>query len=83
MAPMKGMEMRIHKREYLTAGVIFLSVGLFGIFTDRWESLFVFFILGVAFLAIGLTRKPTPRPASPDSTGRAQPRARDPRGPAS
>ena len=68
MAPMKGMEMRIHKREYLITGVIFLSIGLFGIFTDRWESLFVFFILGVAFLVSGLARKPTPRPAGPGGT---------------
>jgi len=69
MAPMKGMEMRIHRREYLITGVIFLSVGLFGIFTDHWESLFVFFILGVVFLVIGLTRKPAPRPGGPDGTG--------------
>jgi uncharacterized membrane protein HdeD (DUF308 family) len=66
---MKGMEMRIHKREYLITGVIFLSIGLFGIFTDRWESLFVFFILGVVFLVSGLARKPTPRPASRGGTG--------------
>jgi uncharacterized membrane protein HdeD (DUF308 family) len=66
---MKGMEMRIHKREYLITGVIFLSIGLFGIFTDRWESLFVFFILGVVFLVSGFARKPTTRPASPGGRG--------------
>jgi uncharacterized protein (DUF58 family) len=54
--------MRIHRREYLIAGAVFLSIGLFGIFTDRWESLFVFFILGAAFLGTALTRK-TPNPS--------------------
>src|SRR5829696_10006375 len=29
---MKGMDMRIHKLEYLIAGVLFLSIGLFGTF---------------------------------------------------
>jgi len=53
--------MNIHRREYLIAGAVFLLIGLFGIFTDRWESLFVFFILGVAFLATAFTRK-TPNP---------------------
>jgi uncharacterized protein (DUF58 family) len=66
---MKGMEMRIHRVEYLITGAIFLSIGLFGIFTNRWESLFVFFILGVVFLVSGLARKPTPRPAGPGGTG--------------
>jgi uncharacterized protein (DUF58 family) len=60
---MKGMEMRIHKIEYLITGVIFLSIGLFGIFTNRWESLFVFFILGVVFLVSGFRRNSTPSPA--------------------
>jgi uncharacterized membrane protein HdeD (DUF308 family) len=60
---MKGMEMHIHKREYLITGVIFLSIGLFGIFTNRWESLFVFFILGLVFLVSGFTRESTPDPA--------------------
>jgi hypothetical protein len=54
--------MHIHRREYLIAGAVFLSIGLFGIFTDRWESLFVFFILGVSFLGTGFTRK-TPSPS--------------------
>ena len=63
MAPMKGMEMRINKREYLITGVIFLSIGLFGIFTNRGESLFVFFIIGVVFLVSGFTRKSTSSPA--------------------
>jgi uncharacterized membrane protein len=55
--------MRIHKREYLIAGVLFLSIGLFGTFTDRLQSLFVFYVLGLAFLVIGFTRKSTPSPA--------------------
>jgi NADH:ubiquinone oxidoreductase subunit K len=58
------MEMHIRKREYLITGVIFLSIGLFGIFTNRRESLFVFFILGVVFLVSGFTRKSTPRAAT-------------------
>jgi hypothetical protein len=53
--------MHIHRWEYLIAGAVFLSIGLFGIFTDRWESLFVFFILGAAFLGTAFTRK-TPHP---------------------
>jgi hypothetical protein len=32
----KGKKMHIHRREYLIAGAVFLAIGLFGIFTDRW-----------------------------------------------
>jgi uncharacterized membrane protein HdeD (DUF308 family) len=48
--------MRIHKLEYLIAGVLFLSVGLFGALTDRTQTLFIFYVLGLVFLVIGITR---------------------------
>jgi hypothetical protein len=54
--------MHIHRREYLIAGAVFLAIGLFSIVTDRWESLFVFFILGTSFLGTAFTRK-TPKPS--------------------
>lgn len=63
----RARKMRIHRREYLIAGAMFLAIGLFGIFTDRWESLFVFFILGASFLGTAFTRrspKPSGRPPS-------------------
>jgi uncharacterized membrane protein HdeD (DUF308 family) len=53
---MKGMDMRIHKLEYLIAGVLFLSIGLFGTLTDRTQTLFIFYVLGLVFLVIGITR---------------------------
>jgi hypothetical protein len=62
MVSMKGTDMRIHKREYLVAGVLFLSIGLFGTLTDRMQSLFVFYVFGLAFLVIAFTRRSTPSP---------------------
>jgi uncharacterized membrane protein HdeD (DUF308 family) len=48
--------MRIHKLEYLIAGVLFLSIGFFGALTDRTQTLFIFYVLGLVFLVIGITR---------------------------
>jgi uncharacterized membrane protein HdeD (DUF308 family) len=56
---MKGMDMRIHKLEYLIAGVLFLLIGLFGTSTDRTQTLFIFYVLGLVFLVIGITRSTT------------------------
>ena len=44
--------MSIRRLEYLIAGVLFLATGLFGTFTDRTQSLFVFYVLGLAFVVI-------------------------------
>jgi uncharacterized membrane protein HdeD (DUF308 family) len=54
------MDMSIRRLEYLIAGVLFLAIGLFGTFTDPTQSLFVFYVLGLAFVVIGLTRRSTP-----------------------
>jgi len=53
------MDMLIHKLEYLIAGVLFLSIGLFGTLIDRTQTLFIFYVLGLVFLVIGITRSTT------------------------
>ena len=59
--------MRIHKLEYLSAGVLFLFIGLFGTLTERTQTLFIFYVLGLVFLVIGITRFTTTKTGRRDS----------------